>query len=137
MIHLAGRGCEGYDAVRRYAMGWRRRRRAVSASQVYVPLVFAPGEAYQFEWSHEQVVLSGKTARVNSAHMRLRNERSTTSTTGTGTSQPATNGLAVQVVGTAALAVLGLPPLSRLIRGRQGRSMATVHALGAAATSAH
>ena len=61
----------GYDAVRRYAMGWRRRRGAVPASQAYVPLVFAPGEAYQFDWSHEQVVLSGNTARVKAAHMRL------------------------------------------------------------------
>ena len=54
----------GYGAVRRYAMGWRRRRPTVSPCGVYVPLVFAPGEAYQFDWSHEQVVLAGKTARV-------------------------------------------------------------------------
>ena len=35
-----------YDAVRRYAKGWKRRRKA-SVSEAYVPLVFAPGEAYQ------------------------------------------------------------------------------------------
>ena len=43
----------GYDAVRRYAMGCRRWRPALSPSGGYVPLVFAPGEACQFDWSHE------------------------------------------------------------------------------------
>ena len=45
----------GYDAVRRYAKAWRWRRSA-STAQTYVPLVFSPGEAYQFDWSHEYVV---------------------------------------------------------------------------------
>ena len=65
LAELGYRG--GYDAVRRYAMGWRRRRPTLAPSEAYVPLVFAPGEAYQFDWSHEQVVLSGKTARVKAA----------------------------------------------------------------------
>jgi len=30
----------------------------------YVPLSFAPGEAYQFDWSHEIVLLSGVTVTV-------------------------------------------------------------------------
>ena len=50
----------GYDAVRRYAKAWRWRRSA-STAQTYVPLVFSPGEAYQFDWSHEYVVLAGVT----------------------------------------------------------------------------
>ena len=37
----------GYDAVRRYARAWRRRRRLLSPSQAFVPLSFDPGEAYQ------------------------------------------------------------------------------------------
>jgi hypothetical protein len=42
---LRGLGYEGgYDAVRRYARGWRKERAAVSAAS-YVPLTFAPGEA--------------------------------------------------------------------------------------------
>ena len=36
----------GYDAVRRYAGAWRRRRQSLPASQAFVPLSFAPGEAY-------------------------------------------------------------------------------------------
>ncbi len=53
----------GYDAVRRYARAWRRRRSS-SVAQAYVPLVFSPGEAYQFDWSHEYVVLAGVTTKV-------------------------------------------------------------------------
>jgi transposase len=48
---LRGFGYSGsYDAVRRYAISWRKERGAALA-QAYVPLAFAPGEAYQFDWS--------------------------------------------------------------------------------------
>ncbi len=66
----------GYDAVRRYARAWRRRRRLLSPSQAYVPLSFDPGEAYQFDWSHEYARLAGATTRVKAAHMRLCYNRS-------------------------------------------------------------
>ena len=65
----------GYDAVRRYARAWRRRRRLLSPSQAFVPLIFDPGEAYQFDWSHEYARLSGATTRVKAAHMRLCHSR--------------------------------------------------------------
>ncbi len=53
---LRGRGFEGsYDAVRRYARSWAKGCGAVTA-QAFVPLSFAAGEAYQFDWSHEIVV---------------------------------------------------------------------------------
>jgi hypothetical protein len=51
----------GYDAVRRYARGWQRDH-AAAAAAAFVPLSFAPGEAYQFDWSHEVVLLNGTTA---------------------------------------------------------------------------
>ena len=60
----------GYDAVRRYARSWRRRRRA-AIGDAYVPLTFAPGEAYQFDWSHEVVLINGTTVIVKVAHVRL------------------------------------------------------------------
>src|SRR5512134_2455223 len=63
-----------YDAVRRYAKSWRRKRGATMA-QAYVPLSFAPGEAYQFDWSHEIVVLNGVTLTVKVAHVRLCHSR--------------------------------------------------------------
>jgi transposase len=64
----------GYDAVRRYARGWQRARAAVSAA-AYVPLSFAPGEAYQFDWSHEVVVMAGAVMTVKVAHVRLCHSR--------------------------------------------------------------
>ena len=64
-------GYEGsYDAVRRYARAWRRKRGAATA-EAYVPLSFAPREAYQFDWSHEIIVLNGTTVTVKVAHVRL------------------------------------------------------------------
>ena len=64
----------GYDAVRRYAQRWRQEHAAESAA-AFVPLIFAPGEAYQFDWSHETVILDGATTEVKVAHMRLSHSR--------------------------------------------------------------
>jgi len=72
---LRGRGyAGGYDAVRRYARGWERGRSTASA-EAYVPLSFAPGEAYQFDWSHEVVLINGATVTIKVAHMRLCHSR--------------------------------------------------------------
>jgi transposase len=72
---LRGRGYEGgYDAVRRYARGWQRDRASTSVG-AFVPLSFAPGEAYQFDWSHEIVLLGGTTVTVKVAHVRLCHSR--------------------------------------------------------------
>src|ERR1051325_3761141 len=72
---LRGLGYEGsYDAVRRYAKKWRVERGAALA-EAYVPLSFAPGEAYQFDWSHEVVLINGTTVTVKVAHVRLCHSR--------------------------------------------------------------
>src|SRR5712671_3194811 len=72
---LRGLGYEGsYDAVRRYAKRWRIERGAATA-EAYVPLSFAPGEAYQFDWSHEVVLINGTTVTVKVAHVRLCHSR--------------------------------------------------------------
>ena len=72
---LRGLGFEGgYDAVRRYARTWRRERSAMTAD-AYVPLSFAPGEAYQFDWSHEVVLIDGVTVKIKVAHVRLCHSR--------------------------------------------------------------
>jgi transposase len=68
---LAGAGLRGrYDAVRRYARTWIREH----ASQTAAAFV-APGEAYQFDWRHEIVLVSGVTVTVKIAHMRLCHSR--------------------------------------------------------------
>ncbi len=72
---LGGLGYDGgYDAVRRYAREWSKER-GQSTAAAYVPLSFAPGEAYQFDWSHEVVLLSGATVVVKAAHVRLCHSR--------------------------------------------------------------
>ena len=72
---LRALGYEGsYDAVRRYAKKWRAERGA-AAAEAYVPLSFAPGEAYQFDWSHEIVLINGVTVAVKVAHVRLCHSR--------------------------------------------------------------
>lgn len=64
----------GYDAVRRYARDWEKAQGAASAV-AFVPLSFAPGEAYQFDWSHEVVVLDGVTTMAKVAQVRLCHSR--------------------------------------------------------------
>ena len=64
----------GYDAVRRYARSWGREHASQTAA-VFVPLSFAPGEAYQFDWSHEIVLMNGVTVTVKVAHLRLCHSR--------------------------------------------------------------
>jgi transposase len=72
---LRGLGYQGsYDAVRRYAKKWRVERGAATA-EAFVPLSFAPGEAYQFDWSHEVVLINGTTVTVKVAHVRLCHSR--------------------------------------------------------------
>ena len=61
----------GYDAVRRYAQN-RLRRRGTASSDAFIPLSFDPGEASQFDWSIEIVVLHGTTTPVQ---MRLCHSR--------------------------------------------------------------
>jgi transposase len=64
----------GYDSVRRYVQRWRKERKILS-EDVYIPLVFEPGEAFQFDWSHEWVELGGARLKVKVAHLRLCHSR--------------------------------------------------------------
>jgi transposase len=56
------------DIVRRHMRAFERRHRHV---QVFIPQTFAPGEAYQFDWSHEEVEIGGADQLVKVAHTRL------------------------------------------------------------------
>lgn len=68
---LRGRGYDGaHDSVHRFAKAWRVER-ARAPAQAFVPLRFDPGEAYQFDWSHEGIELHGLSLTVKVAQMRL------------------------------------------------------------------
>lgn len=64
----------GYDSIRRYVQKWRRRTGG-SRAEAYIPQVFAPGEAFQFDWSYEIVELGGVVIKVKVAHFRLCHSR--------------------------------------------------------------
>jgi transposase len=64
----------GYDSIRRYGRSWALREGERTA-EAFVPLTFAAGEAYQFDWSHETVLLAGAAVRVKVAQMRLCHSR--------------------------------------------------------------
>jgi len=63
-----------YDSVRRFVKVWRRERQA-TPTNAYIPLSFEPGDAFQFDWSHETVQLDGATTAIKVAHIRLSHSR--------------------------------------------------------------
>lgn len=72
---LRGRGYEGgYDAVRRYARRWAKER-GQSTAAAYVPLFFAPGEAFQFDSHGDLLVKSFRRSRRSSFGNQVRLER--------------------------------------------------------------
>jgi transposase len=72
---LRGRGYDGaHDSVHRFVRAWRDERSRVPA-QAFVPLSFAPGEAYQFDWSHETITFQGLPLMIKAAHMKLSHSR--------------------------------------------------------------
>jgi transposase len=64
----------GYDNVRRHARQWAVRE-GERVATAYVLLSFASGEAYQFDWSHEVVLLDGVAFTVKVAQIRLCHSR--------------------------------------------------------------
>jgi hypothetical protein len=55
--------------VRRFAGRWRREQRGAGGTAL-VPLVVPPGDAYQFDGSHELALLGGLPVTVKVAHAR-------------------------------------------------------------------
>lgn len=69
---LQAEGYRGaYDSVQRFVKQWKTAQSGASVTQAFVPLVFAPGEVCQFDWSHEQVELGGVIQTIKVAHFRL------------------------------------------------------------------
>ncbi len=63
-----------YPTVQRFVKAWIEEQRH-SPGSVFIPQSFAPGEAYQFDWSYETVDLGGRAAAVKVAHLRLCHSR--------------------------------------------------------------
>jgi transposase len=58
-----------YDSIQRFVKGWKRGNKEVGIG--YIPQYFAPGEAYQFDWSEEIIELSGVVQKIKVAQFRL------------------------------------------------------------------
>ena len=63
-----------YDRVAAFARGWRQEQqeaKKTAAKNTFVPLSFAPGEAFQFDWSEDYAVINGVNTKLQVAHFRL------------------------------------------------------------------
>ena len=76
---LVALGYDGsYDRVAAFARIWRQRQREQAqraARGTYIPLVFAPGEAFQFDWSEDWVHVGRRKMKVQAAHFKLCHSR--------------------------------------------------------------
>lgn len=72
---LVALGFDGsYGRVAAFARAWKTQRQyeqQTSGRGTFVPLVFAPGEAFQFDWSEDWAVLGGERVKLQAAHTKL------------------------------------------------------------------
>ncbi len=72
-------GYEGsYERVAAFVRAWkgeRQREQQTSGRGTFVPLVFGPGEAFQFDWSEDWAILGGERAKLQVAHTKLSHSR--------------------------------------------------------------
>jgi transposase len=67
-----------YDRVAAFARHWRQAQqeaKRTAAKHTFVPLAFAPGEAFQFDWSEDYAVINGVSTKLQIAHFRLSHSR--------------------------------------------------------------
>jgi len=67
-----------YGRVAAFAREWRRaeQERAQTAGRgTFVPLLFAPGEAFQFDWSEDHARIGGERIKLQVAHFKLSHSR--------------------------------------------------------------
>jgi transposase len=74
-LDLLGLGYTGsYDRVAAFARQWRQAQqdaRLLAGRQAFVPLQFAPAEAFQFDWSEDWVRINGVSTKLQIAHFKL------------------------------------------------------------------
>jgi transposase len=69
-IKVAGYG-GGYSRVTDFIRAWRQGEGADVMARAFVPLSFELGEAFQFDWSEEGLMVGGIYYRLQVAHMKL------------------------------------------------------------------
>jgi len=72
---LRALGYDGsYNRVAAFARDWkaaRLREQRTSGRGVFVPLVFSPGEAFQFDWSEDWAIIRGERTKLQVAQFKL------------------------------------------------------------------
>lgn len=78
-IDLVSLGYTGsYDRVTAFARKWRQAQQESARTAgrgTFIPLVFAPGEAFQFDWSEDWAVIGGERVKLQIAHFKLSHSR--------------------------------------------------------------
>ncbi|AVK29375.1 IS21 family transposase [Pseudomonas aeruginosa] len=67
-----------YDRVAAFARRWRQEqqeRSQTSGRGTFVPLTFAPGDAFQFDWSEDSAVINGERTKLQIAQFKLCHSR--------------------------------------------------------------
>ena len=72
---LMSLGYDGsYNRVAAFARNWkadRQRESQTSGRGTFVPLVFEPGEAFQFDWSEDWAIVGNERVKLQVAHTKL------------------------------------------------------------------
>ena len=66
--------CGSYDRVCVFVRHWRAQQHAKQQTAqrgTFIPLRFAPGEAFQFDWSEDFAVIAGERVKLQIAHFKL------------------------------------------------------------------
>jgi transposase len=61
----------GYSRLTDFIRGWRAQQGSPNVGRAYVPLAFELGEAFQFDWSEEALVIGGIYRKLQVSHMKL------------------------------------------------------------------
>jgi transposase len=71
-VELKALGYEGgYSRLTDFIRGWRQAKGQTLAGKAFVPLAFELGEAFQFDWSEEGLVIGGVYRRLQVSHLKL------------------------------------------------------------------
>ena len=110
----------GYSRVTDFIRAWRQGEGQAGVANAFIPLAFELGEAYQFDWSEEGLVVGGIYYRAQVAHTKLCASRAFWLV-----AYPSQGHEMLFDAHTRAFAALG-EPLHRHAQGRDGEPMAAL-----------
>jgi transposase len=71
-VQLTSQGYEGgYTRLTDFIRQWRGKQGKLISARAFVPLAFELGEAFQFDWSEEGLVVGGIYYRMQVSHLKL------------------------------------------------------------------